>query len=121
MGLLALIGTNKFASASMKFVTAGVRTQATVTELSTRATEPGEQYPVISYTDKAGNHHTVPRSSANYPAKAKLGASFPIRYLKANPDDCRFDNFKTLWRTATKGALICAVNFIVGFVLLFRR
>ena len=121
MAILALAASWKFAAGSMQFVTAGVRTKATVTKMAVRADEPDVQYPLLTYRDETGKEHTVPRSSNNYPARAKVGAAFPIRYLKARPEECRFDNFRTLWRTASKGVFISLFNLVVGGVLLLPK
>ena len=87
--------------AKMQF--AGIATEAEIVSTRTEQhrTRKGRRhtatYGIIRYADQIGQPHST---EMRLYGKATVGRKIPVRYLPSRPDDCRHDDFWSIWGLA---------------------
>lgn len=99
IGVCALVGGIVWGVNTKKFVDGAERASGTVIELERRQSgdDGPSYYPVVRFTDAAGNDVTFTSSTGSNPPSKREGDKVDVLYDPRNPREAELDSFFSLW------------------------
>jgi hypothetical protein len=101
---------------SWNFISHAARATGQVTSLTERS---GNYYPVVSFDDAGGDHHTLYSSMGSSPPGYQVGDRVTILYAPGNPANARIDSFLSTWIIPLVMGTLAMSYILLGLIIWF--
>jgi len=139
LGMASIIGVFFAYRNTQSFIDSAIKTNGTVTDIrkekqhSSSSTGMNSRkksrksyskvkysyYPTFTFTDSAGNEHTIRSNTGSSPSNYAIGDVVEVLYSDKQPEEAKINSFLTLWGLLIVMVIMSGMFLAFGLIMFF--